>query len=76
MVQPDGTLLEMEPGWSLVGWIGPDRALAAYYPESGTETVGSESTGKGTIRVTRSSFFTQLAIVDAATGELEVFFRE
>jgi hypothetical protein len=77
IVQPDGSLLEVEPGWSLVGWIGPDRALAAYYPEMIVERVGSESDGPRWVnRVIRSSHLSQLAIVDAETGALEVFFRE
>ena len=69
IVQPDGTLLELEDGWEPIDWIDRGRALAAYHPE-----VFTESVSYGSIRRSRYSSFTRLAIVDVLTGEMEVFF--
>ena len=66
IVEPDGSLLELEAGWRLTEWMDQNRALVAYYPEAG----GPSSRNYWS----RQDHIPQLAIIDVLTGRLEIFY--
>jgi hypothetical protein len=71
IVEPDGTLQELEEGWILVEWMDQGRILASYRPPIEREKpYGSRSGWRS-----RYGAFTRLGIVDVETGNLEVFYR-
>jgi len=69
IVEPDGTLLELEDGWMPIEWMDQGRILVSYRPEIYEEKMRYGSRG-----LSRYGAFTRLGIVDVETGNLEVFY--